>query len=106
VRGKSYAVGINDGEKFIRAWGIWERGRSHGIAEAIELVDKFLCGGGGLAEEQREILLRLYDSLLEINTRSVSAGPPRTVMRGWRRTARLAAQTDARSRMSSSSNAE
>ena len=106
MRGKSYAVGISDAEKFIRAWGIWERGRSHGVAEAIELVDKFLCGGGGLAGEQREILLRLYDSLLEINTRSVSAEPPRSVMRGWRRSARLPAQSDAGARMNSSSNAE
>ena len=92
---------INDAEKFVRAWGIWERGRAHGVAEAIETVDKFLCGGG-LVEEQREVLLRLYDSLVEINTRSSSARAPRGVMRGWRQTAREMTRAAARVPMGSS----
>jgi hypothetical protein len=95
-------VEINDAEKFIRAWGTWERGRSHGVAEAVEMVDRFLCGSG-LAEEQREILLRLYDSLLEINTRSLPVGPPRGVIAGRRETGRGMTRTVARSRLGSSS---
>ncbi|WP_077081023.1 hypothetical protein [Mycobacterium numidiamassiliense] len=93
---------INDAEKFVRSWGIWERGRSHGVAEAVETVDKFLSGGG-LTAGQREILLRVYDSLLEINTRSLSASPPRRMGRGWRQAAREMTRTAARSPLGSAS---
>lgn len=88
---------IDDAEKFIREWGIWEQGRSHGVADAVETVDKLLCGGG-LTEGQREILLRLSDSLLENNRHS---GPVRRLTRGWRQTARWKAHATTRSYMGS-----
>lgn len=95
-----WVVGIYNAEKFVRAWGIWEQGRSRGVAEAVETVDKFLCAGG-LTEEQREILLRLYDSLLESNRHSVPAVPERGLTRGWRQTARGKVRTPTRSRTGS-----
>jgi hypothetical protein len=55
---------INDAEKFVYAWGMWERGRSDGIALAIQMVEKLLCGEG-TTEGQREILVGLYNSLRE-----------------------------------------
>ncbi len=55
---------INDAEKLIYAWGMWERGRSDGIALAIEMVERLL-GGEGTTAGQREILVRFYDSLWE-----------------------------------------
>ena len=55
---------INDAEKFVNVWGMWERGRSNAMAESIEMVEKFLCRDGQTAQ-QREALLALYDSLIE-----------------------------------------
>lgn len=43
---------INDAEKFVYAWGMWERGRSDGIALAIQMVERRLCGEG-MVEGQR-----------------------------------------------------
>ena len=34
---------LNEAEKMIYAWGMWERGRSDGIALAIEKVENLLC---------------------------------------------------------------
>jgi hypothetical protein len=59
---------ICDAETFVFGWGFYERGRSGGLGEAIEMVEKLLCRGGVTAE-QREVLLELYDSLLETKTR-------------------------------------
>ena len=60
---------INDAEKFVYAWGVWERERSDVMAKSIEMVEKFLCGDGVTAR-QREALLALYDSLIEAKNRS------------------------------------
>jgi hypothetical protein len=55
---------ITDPEKFFYAWGMWELGRSHGIAQAIEMVEKLLCDEG-ITAQGRVALVGLYDSLLE-----------------------------------------
>jgi hypothetical protein len=60
---------INDAEKFVYAWGMWERGRSDGTAKAIEMVEEFLCRDGVTAQ-QREALVWLYDSLIKAKIRS------------------------------------
>ena len=60
---------INDAEKFVYAWGMWERGRSDAMAKSIEMVEKFLCRDGVTAQ-QREALLALYDSFIEAKNRS------------------------------------
>jgi hypothetical protein len=60
---------INDAEKFVYAWGMWEGGRSDAMAKTIEMVEKFLCRDGVTAQ-QREALLALYDSLIEAKNRS------------------------------------
>ncbi len=67
---------IRDADKFVYAWGMWERGRSDGITLATEMVEKFLCDDVRSAQ-QREVLLALYDSLLvEAKTRGWSTRPP------------------------------
>lgn len=55
---------FNDAEKMIYAWGMWERGRSDGIALAIEKVERLLCQEE-MSGQQRKILLGLYDSFLD-----------------------------------------
>jgi hypothetical protein len=55
---------VNDAEKFVNVWCIWERGRSDGIDQTIAIVEKLLCCNPTTAQ-QRETLLWLYDSLLE-----------------------------------------
>jgi hypothetical protein len=60
---------INDAEKFVYAWGMWERGRSDGIAQAVEIVEKLVCREG-MTAQQRDVLCSLYDSLLKANIRS------------------------------------
>lgn len=59
---------INDAAKFVYAWGTWERGRSDGIAQAIEMVEKLLCREG-MTTQQTEVLRSLYDSLLKVKIR-------------------------------------
>ena len=59
---------INDAGKFGYAWGIWERGRSDGIAQAIEMVDRLLCREE-MTTQQRQVLRSLYDSLLKTKIR-------------------------------------
>ena len=59
---------ICDAERFGFAWGFYERRCLGGLGQAIEMVEKLLCRGGVTAE-QREVLLGLYDSLLETKTR-------------------------------------
>jgi hypothetical protein len=46
---------ICDAERFVFAWGFYERGRLGGLGQAIEMVEKLLCRGGVTAE-QREVL--------------------------------------------------
>jgi hypothetical protein len=59
---------INGGaEKFVHACEMWERGRSDGIALAIQIVEQLLCHKE-TTEGQRKILVGLYDSLLEAKT--------------------------------------
>jgi len=55
---------LNEAEKMIYAWGMWERGRSDGIALAIEKVENLLCQRD-VSGQQRTVLLGLYDSFLE-----------------------------------------
>jgi hypothetical protein len=55
---------LNDAEKMIYAWGMWERGRSDGIALAIEKVERLLCQEE-MNGQQRKVLLGLYDSFLD-----------------------------------------
>lgn len=41
---------------------MWERGRSDGIALALQMVERLLCDEGReITEGQEEILLALYD---------------------------------------------
>lgn len=61
-------MGIKDAEKFVQEWGIWERGRLDGIAQAIEMVEMLLVHEGRTAQ-QREVLLKLYDSLVQAKIR-------------------------------------
>ena len=61
-------MGIKDAEKFIHEWGIWERGRLDGIAQAMEMVEILLVHEG-CTVEQRDVLLNLYDSLVQAKTR-------------------------------------
>jgi hypothetical protein len=56
---------INDAEKFDYAWGMWARGRSDGMAQAVEMIEKFLCREG-MTAQQRDVLGSLYDSLLKV----------------------------------------
>jgi hypothetical protein len=58
---------IHNDEKYVHAWGMWERGRSDGFALAMQMVEKLLYRGG-ITEGQREILFGLYDSLREAKT--------------------------------------
>jgi hypothetical protein len=37
---------ICDAERFVFAWGFYERGRLGGLGQAIEMVEKLLCRGG------------------------------------------------------------
>jgi hypothetical protein len=67
-QGTNGYLGYLDAERFVFAWGFYERGRLGGLGQAIEMVEKLLCRGGVTAE-QREVLLGLYDSLLETKTR-------------------------------------
>jgi hypothetical protein len=55
---------LNEAEEMIYAWGMWERGRSDGIALAIEKVENLLCQQD-VSGQQRTVLLGLYDSFLE-----------------------------------------
>ena len=55
---------INDVDKFVYSWGMWERGLSDAMAKSIEMVEKFLCRDDVTAP-QREALLSLHDSLIE-----------------------------------------
>jgi hypothetical protein len=55
----------NHAEKFIRAWGVYEQGRSDGFAQAVEMVEKLL-GHSEIAAPQRQLLL---DSLLATKPR-------------------------------------
>lgn len=57
-------MNIDDAEDFVYAWGLWERGRSEGIAHAIEMVKNRLWRKD-TNEQQREILIELYESLRE-----------------------------------------
>ena len=59
---------ISLAEKFVYGWDMWERGRSDGITQAMEMVEGLLCGDG-ITGQQRQVLLALYDSLLQAKTR-------------------------------------
>lgn len=58
---------IGEAEEYVHEWGIWEQGRSDGIALAIRMVAKLLCREG-TTEGQREVLVGPYDSLREAKT--------------------------------------
>jgi hypothetical protein len=53
---------FRDAERLIHLWGLFERGFSEGMSEAIQAVDELLCGESTTIQ-QREVLLMLSDSL-------------------------------------------
>lgn len=61
-------MGINDAEKFVQQRGIWERGRLDGLSQAMEMVEMLLVQEGRDAP-QREVLLKLYESLVQAKAR-------------------------------------
>ena len=52
---------INDVDKFVYSWGMWERGLSDAMAKSIEMVEKFLCRDDVTAQ-QREALLSFIEA--------------------------------------------
>lgn len=56
----------NDAEKFVRAWGIYEQGRSDGFAQAMETFEELLCRSE-ISAQQRQVLI---DSLLSAKRRT------------------------------------
>lgn len=65
-------MNIEEAEKFVYGWMMWDRGFSDGIAHATKLVEALLCHKG-TCEPQRGVLLGLYESLLSTSSNRLGA---------------------------------